>query len=202
MARRSDHSQTELRALLLKAGHEQMAQRGFGAFSARESARKAGYAVGTIYNTFGSLDNYILAINTQTFCEWTDWLHDALAKVAPGSDRISALVSAYFDFAEQNLHCWMAIYDHRRPQAMTLNQADVEERAKLTGIIDTEVARLFGCEISQETRRLTRSLIATVHGHCALHLGGSFALMDELDPLGQATARVKEILSAHSIKDS
>jgi hypothetical protein len=33
-----------------------------------------------------------------------------------------------------------------------------------------------------------------VHGHCALWLTGSYALMREEDPAGQALARVLEIL--------
>lgn len=50
----------------------------------------------------------------------------------------------------------------------------------------------------ENTRRLVRSLIATVHGHWAFRLSGSYALMNEPDPAGQALARVLEVLEAQA----
>ena len=196
MARRADHTPDQLRALLIEAGSDSLAERGFARFSAREAARRAGYTVGTIYNVFGSLDAFLLAINTRTFSRWTASLETALARCGPDDDRIAILVHAYFDFAEANENSWMAIYDHRRPAALELNPEEVEERRRLTSIVDREVARALGRPVSAETMRLTRSLIATVHGHCVLKLGGSLALMSETDPVGQAVSRVRESLLA------
>ena len=194
MARRADHSPEELKALLIEAGHGLMAERGFAAFSGREAARRAGYTVGTIYNVFGSLDEYILAINTRTFQLWTDWLEAELARCGAKDDRIAALVRAYFEFAEANERIWMAIYDHRRRPGLALDPDGIRQRRALTAIVDREVARALDVPVSAKTMRLTRSLLAIVHGHCVLHIGGSFALMNEPDPLGQAVARVHEVI--------
>lgn len=198
MGRRSDHSPKELRELLVACGHEVLAEGGFARFSAREAARRAGYSVGTIYNVFGTLDDYLLAINSRTFRQWSAWLEAALA-AEPGDAlaRIRALVAAYFRFAEGNLNAWLAIYDHRIDRRITIAPEDVAAREALTGIVDREVRALLGGGDTAETRRLVRSLIATVHGHCALWLSGSYALMQEENPAGQALARVLEILAAH-----
>ena len=196
MARRSDHSPTELRALLIEVGSGLIAERGFARFSAREAARRAGYTVGTIYHVFGGLDAYFMAINTRTYGLWAAALDDALTLCAPEADRIAVLVGAYFAFAETHPNDWQALYDFRQPSSLPLPDADVAERIKLTGIVDREVARELDRPIDAGTRRLARSLIATVHGHCALHLSGNFALMQEVDPLGQAIARVRESLTA------
>src|SRR3954452_10588233 len=118
MGRRSDHSRAELRELIIAEGHRQMAEHGFAHFSARQVAREIGYSVGTIYNLFPSLDHLLLAINTRTFIMWTDHLLANLER-AP-SDRIRALVEAYFSFARANPNLWMAIYDHRRPPGMAM----------------------------------------------------------------------------------
>jgi AcrR family transcriptional regulator len=202
MGRRSDHTPDELRELLIACGHELLAERGFAKFSAREAARRAGYSVGTIYNVFGGLDSYLIAVNSRTFREWSAWLEEALAATpdAAGSDaRIAALVRAYFAFAEANRNAWMAIYDHRIDRSSTpIARQDELAREALTGIVDREVVRWFGAAADGEsTRRLVRSLIATVHGHCALWLSGSYALLREEDPAGQALARVFESLAAH-----
>ena len=44
--------------------------------------------------------------------------------------------------------------------------------------------------------RFARSLIATVHGHCSYVVSGTFALLDEPDPVGNALARVRECIAA------
>jgi len=50
--------------------------------------------------------------------------------------------------------------------------------------------------------RLTRSrsLIATVHGHCAFAIGGAWALMGEEAPESAALARVREALAGQAVR--
>ncbi|MFM7377919.1 MAG: TetR/AcrR family transcriptional regulator, partial [Erythrobacter sp.] len=160
---------------------------------------RAGYSVGTIYNVFGGLDAYLIAVNSRTFREWSVWLEEALAASPDDGDaRLAALVRAYFAFADAHRNAWMAIYDHRIDRTTTIAKQDEMAREALTGIVDREVTRWLGQGDEEATRRLVRSLIATVHGHCALWLSGSYALMREEDPAGQALARVMEALSAHA----
>jgi AcrR family transcriptional regulator len=194
MARRSDHTRPQLEALIVDAGSALMAEQGFARFSAREVAKRIGYSVGTIYNVFGSADALVLAINTRTFGLWADHLRTALA--AAGDDRIRALVEGYFAFARDNTHLWMAIYDHRLPPGMAMPDADAAARSVLTGIVTAEVAGYLNSPVDEQITALARSLVATVHGHCAFDLTGSFALMGEHRPLDAAMARVQESLSA------
>lgn len=202
MGRRSDHTPDELRALLVTEGHALMAERGFARFSAREAARRAGYAVGTIYHVFGSLDAYLLAINSHTFRLWGAWLERALEGVPPrGTDRIAALVRGYFSFAAEHANAWLAIYDHRIDRATPIAVEDVAAREALTAIVDREVCQWLRRPADAGTQRLVRSLIAVVHGHCAMWLSGSFALLHEADPAGQALARVLEVLAAQPKPD-
>ena len=195
MGRRSDHSRAELQALIVAVGHGLMAEQGFARFSTREVAKRIGYSVGTIYNMFENADALVVAINTCTFALWADHLKAAL-RVA-GDDRIGALVEGYFDFAQTNPNLWMAIYEHRIPTTMPIPESDAATRAVLTAIVIEEVARALDSEIDASVSALSRSLIATVHGHCAFAVSGSFALMGEDQPVDIALARVREILDAH-----
>lgn len=194
MGRRSDHTRPELETLIVEAAAELMAELGFARFSAREVAKRIGYSVGTIYNVFGSADALVLAINTRTFGLWADHLRGALAAAA--DDRIRALVEGYFAFAHDNTHLWMAIYDHRLPPGMAMPDADAAARGVLTGIVTAEVAGYLDRPVDEHAVALARSLIASVHGHCAFALTGSFALMGEHHPVEAALARVQECLSA------
>lgn len=198
MARRSDHSRKELRDIIVDEGHALMAQSGFAAFSAREVARRIGYSVGTIYNVFDSLDHLLVAINTRTFAQWTKFVRDRLE--AAQGDRIAVLVEAYFDFARDNRNLWMAIYDHRLPPGMEMPADDAEVRRQLTLVVISELESLLPRANEIDLERMARSLIATVHGHCAFALNGSFDLMGEKDPVGLALTRVREAIAAGEIR--
>lgn len=197
MARRSDHTPSELRALFVASGHSLISERGLAAFSAREAARRAGYSVGSIYHVFGSLDAYVVAINTATLAQFAEWMGNAVAARPPDEDRLHCLVAAYFRFAETHTNAWAATFDHRRPGGVEPDEADVAERIKLTAIVDEEVAAALGCAVSTMSKRLARSLIAIVHGHCVMAITGNFALMNEDDPIGQAVDRVRESIAFH-----
>lgn len=194
MGRRSDHSRAELEALILTEGHRHMAEVGFARFSAREVAKRIGYAVGTLYNVFGSYDRLIVAINTRTFEQWVAHLEERLAR--PSTDRIAALVEGYFSFAADHMPLWTAIYDHRLPPDMAMPEGFAARRGALTDVVVREVAAVLSPDMQDRAPRLARSLVATVHGHCIFALNGSFALLGETAPLDMAIARVKESLSA------
>ena len=194
MGRRSDHSRSELRALVVAAGHDLMGEVGFASFSAREVARRVGYSVGTLYNIFDNLDHLVIAINSRTFAIWTDYLRQ---KVDDSSgDRLRALVEAYFAFARNHPRLWMAIYDHRLPPGMAMPEDDKKTRRALTQIVFDEVARQLPGQEVENVERLARSLIATVHGHCSFELNGSFALMGVKDPVELALGRIHEAIEA------
>lgn len=194
MGRRSDHSRDDLRRLMLDAGDDLMAEVGLARFSAREVAKRVGYSVGTVANVWGGYDALVGAINSRTFVRWAADLRARLDDA--GADRIAALVEGYFAFARANPNLWSAIYAHRLPPGQHLSVDDEEQRGELTAIIVAEVARALDHAPDAPVVALTRSLIATVHGHCDFTIAGSFALMGEDRPVEAALARVREALAA------
>jgi AcrR family transcriptional regulator len=196
MGRRSDHSRTELEELIVAAGATLVAEVGLGGFSAREVARRIGYSIGTIHNVFGTADRLIAAVNTRSFAAWASFLQARLDAAGDDGDRIAALVDGYFGFARAHPHLWTAIYDHRLPPEDGLTEADHEGRGLLTRIVVEEVARALSHPADDMVSALARSLIATVHGHCAFAVSGAWALMGEAAPEAAAVARVREALAA------
>jgi AcrR family transcriptional regulator len=194
MARRSDHTRPELHELILGEGHRLLAEGGYARFSAREVAKRIGYSIGTVYNVFGSLDLLMVALNSRTYAHWAEALRERLADA--GADRIAVLVESYFDFARANRNLWMAIYEHRVPEGQTIPQPYLEQRAVLIGIIEGEIRRVLPEHAQAQAGTLTRSLVATVHGHCFFALNGTFRVLGVQDPEGMALARVRESLSS------
>ena len=199
MGRRSDHTRDELRALVIREAHRHLAEVGFIRFSAREVAKRIGYSIGTIYNVFGSLDALMIAVNTRTFALWAD--HVARHLDRAGDDRIGVLVEAYFSFAQTNPNLWTAIYEHRLPPDMPMPEDDARERGRLTRMIQTEVASALARPADETVAALTRSLIASVHGHCSFAVTGAFALLGETDPVASALARVREAIEAKTARN-
>ncbi|KQM67961.1 TetR family transcriptional regulator [Sphingomonas sp. Leaf17] len=196
MGRRSDHSRQDLETLILAAAAALVAEVGLAGFSAREVARRIGYSIGTIHNVFGTTDRLVTAINTRSFGLWAAYLRERL-DLAGDADRIAVLVEGYFGFARSHTHWWTAIYDHRLPPDATLPEADQQARGVLTEIVITEVARALHRPVDDGIATLARSLIATVHGHCAFAVSGAWALMGEAAPETAALARVREALAGH-----
>ena len=67
---------------------------------------------------------------------------------------------------------------------------------RLIGLIAQEIALVLPKASSEAVLTLARSLIATVHGHCAFTLYNTFDMLGEQDPAGLDLSRVREALAA------
>ena len=194
MGRRSDHTRSELEALIVDEGRRQLAEVGLTRFSARDVAKRIGYSIGTLYNVFASYDGLMLAINARTLMLWAAHLRERLE--VPGEDRIAALVRGYFEFASQNPRTWVAIYEHHMADGGAAPDWYQVIVADLIGVVAAEVAAVLPGLEPAAVLSLTRSLVATVHGHCIFALYRTFDMLGETAPVEAALARVREAIGA------
>ena len=66
MARRNDHTREELKDLIIEESWRIIEKHGFEGLTARRIAKNIGYAPGTIYNMFISMDDLYLQLNAKT----------------------------------------------------------------------------------------------------------------------------------------
>jgi AcrR family transcriptional regulator len=194
MGRRSDHSRSELEALIVTEGRRQLAEVGLARFSARDVAKRIGYSIGTLYNVFGSYDGLMLAINARTLSLWAAHLRERLA--ASGEDRIATLVRGYFEFATDNPKAWIAIYEHHLGDGGAAPDWYQAIAADLMGVVAGEIAAVLPDTEPDTVQALARSLLATVHGHCVFTLYMTFSMLGETAPVDAALARVREAIAA------
>ncbi len=190
MGRRSDHSRAELSEIIVEAGYRHMDEVGFAHFSAREVAKRVGYTIGTIYNVFGSYDALILAINGRTLALWRDHLERRLQQAQ--GDRLQQAIEAYFEFAARHGHAWAAIYDFRLPEDVSPPDTYQAKVRAIFDLVVAEVRAALPAARQPEAEPLTRSLLATVHGHCVFAMNGTFAMLGENDPARAVLDRVRE----------
>ncbi len=168
MARRSEHSRDELKALILDAAWDIVGSEGGEGLSARRIAKDIGYAPGTIYNLYKSMDDLVLHVNAKTL----DLLGDVLNSDVCNKEGVSAegnmktMARLYMDFANDYHTYWLMLFTYQLP----------EER-KSVGWYQEKVDGLFKpleCLVLpfyndvNEGKKAAKVLWASIHGLCFL----------------------------------
>jgi len=164
-----------LREQLIDAAERTIAAKGLAALKARDLAREAGCAVGTIYNLFEHLDELVLCVGSRTLV----MLDAALGAVRSANpcrsteEAVADLVRlalAYLEFAATHTVRWRALFEHRMSEAHQLPGWFVELHHALFAQVERPLAALLP-ELERDARRvLARTLFSAVHGIIALGL--------------------------------
>ncbi|HMQ10403.1 MAG TPA: TetR/AcrR family transcriptional regulator [Oligoflexia bacterium] len=192
MARRSDHTREELSQLAIQIGHEMMALKGYREFSIRQVAKNMGYTVGTIYNLFGSYNQFVLRVNAMTLDKLYHFVSETKATdfppatAYPGRNQknIKELAKAYIDFAHKNFHAWTALFEFNLPQGEVLPNY---YQAKIHKLFDLVEQSLVDHTLDQEhAQSMAKVIWASIHGICQLGLTGKLEAVGA-ESIGQMT---------------
>jgi len=194
MARRSDHSREEIRAMALAAAQQIVTEQGFAALNARKIASAIGYTVGTLYLVFKNLDDLFLQLNARTL----DDLHAALADTASAhadcEQRLKALAHAYVDFACEHTQRWELIFQHRLPPGETLPQWYQVKISAVFGLVEAALAELAPERSSAQVAEAARALWGGVHGICILALTNKLGVGGATSPRASVESLVTHYL--------
>jgi AcrR family transcriptional regulator len=188
----------ELRQQLIDAAERTIAEKGLAALKARDLARDAGCAVGTIYNVFEHLDELVLCVGLRTLT----MLERALGAARPERPRSSTedarddlvrLALAYLEFAATHTVRWRALFEHRVTEGRRLPEWFVEQQHGLFAQVERPLGELLP-EIDQKAQRgLARTVFSAVHGIVALGLEEKLAPLSLPDLASQLAATVRAI---------
>lgn len=167
MARRSDHNKAELQALIIKAARDIIETKGYEGLTARKIANAIGYAPGTIYNFFASMDELCITINAQTL----DALYDALEAKRQTTnekrnvDNLKNMAKAYGDFAKDQKHFWLMLFQHTLPEGQNAPDWLEAKIERLFTPIEILLAPYFPKDQqgTQPHKTATRILWSSVH---------------------------------------
>lgn len=178
-----------------------IAERGLGALNARDLAKGAGIAVGTLYNVYGSLDGLIQRLNARTLNRLCDRLEAEAAKADGPEDQMAAMARAYIDFADEQPLLWRAVFDHR-PAGEGLRadwySSSIERIAALAiGILSP----IFSPDQRRSARRAATIIWSGVHGICALAHGGNLRQVTHAEPKRLAEDLARGYLAGLDRKD-
>lgn len=93
---------------LIQTGRQIVEEKGVEFLTARKLSEASGYSVGTIYNQFTNMDNFILIQNYLTL----DALYNRLKEVKAdfAYERLNDYVSVFVKFVMENRNFWFMVY--------------------------------------------------------------------------------------------
>jgi len=192
-----------LRTRLIDAAERTIADKGLTALKARDLAREAGCALGTIYNVFEHLDELVLCVGSRTLAMLETALGAARspARHHSAEEAVADLVRlalAYLDFAATHTVRWRALFEHRMSEARPLPEWFVEQQHALFAQAERPLAALLP-ELDRGARRtLARTLFSAVHGIVALGLEEKLVSQPLPDLRNQLAVTVRAIATGRA----
>ena len=177
------------RKALIENAERRIAENGLDALRARDLAKDAGVALGTIYKYFADFDELVLRINSRTLAALSERLADAADGVDDPGERLVTLANAYLGFAEGSPKLWAALFGHRMSGGVPVPEWHLRDHEALFGLIADPVARLASDLDRQSLAVRTRTVFAAVHGVVALSLEDRFIGV----PRGALEAEVESV---------
>ena len=169
MARRSEHSLEEIKAMVLEAAEAIVLEEGFAALKVRKVALEIGYTVGSIYMVFTNMGDLIMHVKARTLDELADQLDEQLPE-CPAQEQILTLAKSYLQFANENYNLWSMIFEHRLPEhekTPDWYQAKVDQAFIK---VETLLGQLAPEPDQSDIQSAARALWSGVHGICVLSL--------------------------------
>lgn len=175
MARRSDHTREELQSLILDKAWTMVGKGGFESLTARKIGEAVGYAPGTLYNVFGSMDGLYLAVNGCTL----DQLFDILSSFRTGKNptqNMKDMAAAYRAFCRSQRPYWLMLFTHHLPDKARAPQWYQDKIERLFEPLENLLTPLYTAHTDRKRKMAARILWSSVHGLCFLEQTGKFDL--------------------------
>lgn len=154
------NNKIEIRNLLIATGRKLVADWGAEFLTARKLSEASGCSVGTIYNQFANMDNFVMEQNLITINE----LSEVLSFVDGGCDfyrRINRYVDAYVDWIINHKNLWLLLYNFHLQNDVANLPIDYKRAfLKVCVIPEKDFDNAFR-RLSAKERRVSRQILLT-----------------------------------------
>lgn len=104
------NTKDNIRKILIKTGRRLVKEKGASFLTARKLSDASGYSIGTIYNQFGTMDNFVMEQNRLTMDELLKYMRGIFAE-----DDAYLMLNRYLDtfvaFVLANQNLWFLLYN-------------------------------------------------------------------------------------------
>ena len=163
----------DLRAALVRASFDLLAEAGFQRFSVAAVARRLGVSSAAPYRHFPGRDHLLSAVSATAARDLRAAITGAAEAAGPDpSDRLAAAAAAYVRYVVSTGAGFHVIYAAEL-YAVADDARREQTRALMTTLLD--LAAGTGVSTGQDAVRLVEATIAVAHGYTSLYADGFFA---------------------------
>lgn len=176
MARRSEHTQEEIKNMVLKAAEAIVVEEGFAQLKVRKIAMEIGYTVGSIYMVYKNMADLIMQVKGRTLDDIAEQLTLVVSDKS-AEKTIAQLAKTYLDFASQNVNRWSMIFEHRLEESEEVPEWYQQKVDKIFTLVELQFNRLSTSHDQEHSKFAAYALWSGVHGICILSLTGKLDLL-------------------------
>ncbi len=145
-------SKDNIQENLINKGRDLIKEKGAEFLTARKLSEASGYSVGTIYNQFGNMDNFILIQNYLTL----ESLYNQLSKLQSSGapyQRLNLYVKSFINFVIENKNLWFLVHNfHLLNNNQHFSRIYLKRVIQITKLVETSFAHMFpDIEIPERT---------------------------------------------------
>ncbi len=171
MARRSEHSQEEIKEMVLKAAEVIVIDEGFAELKVRKVAMEIGYTVGSIYMVFDNMADLIMHVKGRTLDDIAEYL-ESVVNEENAEQSIAQLAKAYLAFASKNFNRWRMIFEHQLVEDEVVPDWYQQKVDHVFALVEKQFKQLPTSHTEEQSKLAARALWSGVHGVCVLSLTG------------------------------
>jgi AcrR family transcriptional regulator len=158
----------EIHKKLLKAGRVLVCEKGADFLTARKLSEASGCSIGTIYNQFSSMDDFVAEQNEQTLSE----LLKEMSAVQSGDDsykNLNRLADVFIKFVLENRQLWFLLYNfHFRNGEYNFSRGYKKILLKVLNFANRDFYSLFPKLDRQRKKTIRQVLLLALSGLSAV----------------------------------
>ena len=170
MAGKREMKREDLKARLIEAARNRIAQNGLASLRARDVTQDAGCALGGLYTAFSDLDDLVLHVNSETLGMLERDLVAELADESDPANQLRILAHGYMNFALGHRNLWASLFDHKLPEGVEAPEWHLDKHMFLIQFIARPLARLNPQMAEEDLHIRALTLFSAVHGIISISL--------------------------------
>ncbi|MDE1461811.1 TetR/AcrR family transcriptional regulator [Spartinivicinus poritis] len=172
MARRHEHTQEQIKEMVLSAIEQLLDELPADKLSVRKIATIINYTPGTLYTLFQHQNDMLLQVNGRTL----DRLYKQLTNSCSQNDQspekaIGTLAKCYLQFAVTEPNHWTLVFTHKMSNDELVPEWHQQKINRLFQLVEDQLAQLCPNKSTEEIQLTARTLWGSVHGITSLALG-------------------------------
>jgi AcrR family transcriptional regulator len=174
MTGKREMKREDLKARLIDAARNRIAENGLANLRARDVTQDAGCALGGLYTAFSDLDELVLHVNSETLGMLERALIGDLADEPDPGRQLRILAHGYLNFALANRNLWASLFDHKLPDGVEAPGWHLDKHMFLIQFIARPLARLNPDMAQEDLHIRALTLFSAVHGIISISLEARF----------------------------